>query len=103
MKGASLNHPQRIVVVVGAGIALYFFGVWAMTWGLSGLSGWTGYAPLNQQTSTSFTTSTDYLGPGLHPWVRLLIWLILAAVWTGFSIVMLRSATPDVVEPRLDD
>ncbi|HEV3188558.1 MAG TPA: hypothetical protein VGZ04_11035 [Acidimicrobiales bacterium] len=103
MNRVSLNHSQRIVVVVGAGIALYFFGVWAMTWGLSGFTGWTRYAPLQNKNSISFTTSTDYLGPGLHPWVRLIIWLILVAVWAAFSLVTLRSATPDVVQPRLDD
>ena len=103
MKRVSLNHSQRIVVVAGAGIALYFFGAWAMTWGTRGFTGWTGYAPLQNKNSLSFTTSTDYLGLGLHPWIRLVIWLILAAVWVGFSLVTLRSATPDVDEARLED
>ncbi|HEV3267401.1 MAG TPA: hypothetical protein VGZ68_03285 [Acidimicrobiales bacterium] len=102
MKRAPLNHSQRIVAVVGAGLALYFFGAWAMTWGLRGFTGWTGYAPLNNTSSSTFTTSTQYLGPGLHPWVRLVIWLILTAVWTGFALVVLRSRTLAVDRPDFE-
>jgi hypothetical protein len=82
MKRTPLNFSQRMTVVVGAGVALYFFGTWAMTWGTRGLTGWVACAPLS---------NTAQLGLGLHPWVRLIIWLILAFVWTGMPLVVLRT------------
>ena len=97
MKRASLNYSQRIVIVVGVGVALYFFGTWAMTWGTRGLTGWVGYAPLSN------TATSTFLGTGLHPWVRLVIWLILAAAWVGSSLVLLRSRYPDNVATDLEN
>ena len=79
-----LNRAQRIVVVIGLGVALGFFGGWVTALGsVSGAFGWTGYAPLRVAT----------FGPesGLHPWVRLVIWLALTVVWAGTSIILLRS------------
>ncbi|MHB8379551.1 MAG: hypothetical protein ACYDB2_06490 [Acidimicrobiales bacterium] len=95
MRRVPLNYPQRVVIVVGAGIVLYFFGVWAMTWGPHGFTGWTGYAPVRNTPSATLTATSDFLGAGLHPWVRLIIWLILAATWVGFSLVLLRSRSTD--------
>lgn len=89
MQRRQLNLPQRVVLVVGLGAALYFFGGWATTWG-SGAS-WNGYAPL--QSSASFSPFIA----GLFPWVRLCVWFILVAVWVGVSLVVLRSpAATDV-------
>jgi hypothetical protein len=96
MKRATMNYSQRIVIVVGIGVALYFFGAWAMTWGTRGLTGWTGYAPVSNTASSTFTATSIFLGTGLHPWVRLVIWLIIAAAWVGSSLVLLRSRNPEV-------
>lgn len=76
-----INLPQRVVIVVGLGAAIYVFGLWAMTWGSPApfATGWTGYAPLE---------STAY---GLQPWARLLVWLVLIAMWVVTSALVLRS------------
>jgi heme/copper-type cytochrome/quinol oxidase subunit 1 len=50
-------------------------------------TGWTGYAPLQ---SVSFPSEG-----GLHPWVRLVIWLILIVLWMIVSMAVLRSKTGD--------
>ena len=78
-----LNIPQRIVIVVGLGFALMVFGDWAMTWGTHSADfGWVGYAPL----------SNAIYAPGrLHPWVRMVIWLVLIAVWIVASVFVLRA------------
>ncbi len=80
-----LNLRQRIVVVIALGVGLGFFGLWVTNQGPVGPFGWTGYAPLRVAT----------YGPdgGLHPWVRLLIWLALTVVWAIASIVLLRSSS----------
>jgi heme/copper-type cytochrome/quinol oxidase subunit 1 len=84
----TLNIRQRAVVVVGIGAGLFFFGSWATTRGQGG-SGWVAYAPLSNTINAS-----DLPGPGLHPWVRLLIWLALIAVWVVVGVVLLRSRSP---------
>jgi hypothetical protein len=76
---------QRIVVVIGLGVGLYLFGGWATTRGELG-SGWVAYAPL----SNTFN-GADLPGPGLHPWVKLVIWLALITVWVVVGVVLLRS------------
>ena len=83
-----LNVPQRIVIVVGLGLALLVFGDWAMTWGTHSADfGWVGYAPL---------TNAIYAPGRLHPWVRMVIWLVLIAVWMVASVFVLRARKPDV-------
>ncbi|MGA2294172.1 MAG: hypothetical protein ABSG24_02975 [Acidimicrobiales bacterium] len=77
------NGAQRVVIVIAAGAALLFFGDWVTALGSRSLTGWTGYAPLQ-------STYVPYLG-GLHPWVRLVIWLALIALWAAMSIALLRS------------
>lgn len=76
---------QRIVIVIGLGVGLYFFGGWVTTRGGVG-SGWVAYAPLANAVNTA-----DLPGPGLHPWVRLLIWLALIALWVVVGVLLLRS------------
>jgi heme/copper-type cytochrome/quinol oxidase subunit 1 len=78
-----------MVVVVGLGAGLYFFGSWLTTRGEVG-SGWVGYAPLS-----------DFPG-GLDPWVRLPIWLALIVVWVGAGVVLLRSRATDDASERAD-
>ena len=80
-----LNVRQRIVVVIGVGVGLYFLGGWLTTRGGAG-TGWVAYAPLSNPVNTA-----ELPGPGLHPWVRLLIWLALIAVWVVTGVVLLRS------------
>jgi len=82
------NVQQRVVIVIGLGVGLYCFGGWVTTRGGSG-SGWVAYAPLSNTINAS-----DLPGPGLHPWVRLLIWLALIAVWVVVGVVLLRSRSP---------
>jgi hypothetical protein len=90
------NLAQRTVLVVGVGIGLYLLGVWLIgVWQGDGVgpSGWVGYAPLTSSGPTPLVV--------LHPWVRLLIWLALTAVWvlTSLAIMSSRRATPPSVEP----
>ena len=75
-----LNLPQRIVLVIGWGAMLWFFGLWVT--GIGTAFGWVAYAPL----------SNTFAGPGgLHPWVRLLIWLVLVVVWMAGAMWLLRT------------
>jgi branched-subunit amino acid ABC-type transport system permease component len=80
------NHHQRVALVVALGIALYFAGAWLAGLGSRSNFGWVGYAPLS---NTAFE-NTAFEG-GLHPWVRLIIWLLLTALWAGLSLVLLRT------------
>jgi len=76
-----LGRAERIVLVVALGVALEAFGSFLGSVGSA--AGWVAYAPLSQAT---------LIGPGgLHPWVRLFIWLILTTVWAVASIVILRA------------
>lgn len=87
-----MNRGQRIVIVVGLGVALYFAGGWITTRGSGAQYGWVAYAPLSN------TYNTPNLG-GFHPWVRLVIWLVLIAVWVMASAFLLRSRS----DPREED
>jgi hypothetical protein len=83
-----LNLGQRIVIVIGLGVGLAVFGLWATSQGIA--SGWVGYAPLSSSAAYRSSLSIAFAG-GLHPWVRLVIWLALIVFWTVVSIVFLRS------------
>jgi len=82
MRFRDWNARQRIVVVIGLGIALYFFGGWITT--RDTVTGWVAYAPLSN--------SVNFPGAGLPPWARLLIWLALILVWMVSSLALLRTA-----------
>jgi hypothetical protein len=86
MRSGGLNRVQRIVITIGLGLGMYVFGGWITTRGGPG-SGWVAYAPLSNTLGPS-----DAIG-GLHPWVRLLIWLALIAVWVMASVWLLRSSS----------
>lgn len=77
-----MNRGQRVVVVVGFGLALSAVGLWLTQWNAG--VGWVGYAPMSEAPFSPVV--------GVHPWVRLGIWLALTAVWTGTSVWLLRSA-----------
>lgn len=81
MQDRSLNRSQAIVVVIGLGVALYVLGGWLTALGSQPLTGWTGYATLN---------TGDGFG-GFHPWLRLIIWLVLIAVWVRSSTAILST------------
>ena len=83
------NRGQRVVVVVGLGVALYFFGGWITTRGTGAQYGWVAYAPLSN------TYNTPNVFGGFHSWVRLVIWLLLILVWVVVSVFLLRSPSTD--------
>jgi hypothetical protein len=72
------------VIVIGLGAALFLIGDWVTAIGSRSLTGWTGYAPL-QNTYVPFEG-------GLHPWARLIIWLAFIVLWVAVSIPLLRSS-----------
>jgi uncharacterized membrane protein YwaF len=78
-------------VVVALGFALYLVGRWLLeTWefGARGNFGWVAYAPL----SHSFHLDQVRL---VHPWVILLFWLLLLALWLVASLAILRSRSDE--------
>jgi hypothetical protein len=83
MRIMRLNGPQRIIIVIGMGIALYLFGNWLIGSWQGGSFGWVSYEPLSQATPPPEVI--------LHPWVRLLIWLALTVVWAIVSLWMLST------------
>jgi heme/copper-type cytochrome/quinol oxidase subunit 1 len=84
MKRRTLSQAQRVLIVVALGFATYVFGQWFIETaeGARGLTGWVGYAPLS---NTAFTQTRI-----LNPWVILLIWLVLIAIWTVVSLAVLH-------------
>ncbi|MGA3146967.1 MAG: hypothetical protein ABSF33_05760 [Acidimicrobiales bacterium] len=86
MPSHRLNTGQRIVILIGLGVALSFFGDWATTRGQTA-SGWVAYAPLSRTVNPG-----DLAGSGLHPWVQLVIWLALTLIWILVALFLLRTA-----------
>ena len=89
----SLRAAQRVVLVVALGAALVAVGDYVTT--LGRFTGWTGYAPL--------ATGAPPLG-GLHPWLRLLVWLALALAWAVCSVALLGAgrAEPERAAERAE-
>jgi hypothetical protein len=81
---ARLNTAQRVVVVIAMGVALAIFGRWLTSLGAYPNTGWVGYAPLRSGVSFG----------GLHPWVRLVVWLALTTIWAASSILVFNSPAP---------
>jgi hypothetical protein len=90
-----LNFPQRIVVVIGLALALSVAGEWLTALGTRANFGWVAYAPLSNSVSVG-----DF--GGLHPWVRMAIWLILVALWAALSAALLRTAPSALGAPPLE-
>jgi hypothetical protein len=83
VKQTSINYAQRTILAVGLAGALYIFGTWLTSLDTHVPVGWVAYSPLNSQFN------------GLHPWVRLVIWIVLIVVWVVASLVLFRTKTPD--------
>ena len=81
-----LSMAQRIVLVVALGLAFGVLGNYLDSLGNTGVTGWTGYAPL--------TRGLVLPGTGLAGWLRLLIWLVLIGLWAVAAARVLRPA-PD--------
>lgn len=84
MRVRPLNGPQRAVLVVALGSALYLFGQWLLeTWEFGGRRnfGWVAYAPLSNSINVGQLRI-------LHPWVVLLFWLVLLGLWTLGSLAI---------------
>jgi hypothetical protein len=80
MPVSRFNRGQRVVAVVGLGVALWLIGRYVTT--LGGL-GWVAYAPLS-----------GAVGPtGLHldALERLAVWLGLTIAWVVASALLLRT------------
>jgi hypothetical protein len=80
------GRGQRVVLVVALGVALGVLGSYLVTLGSPGPPrGWVAYAPLTQNPVAASS--------GLHPWVRLLIWLGLTVIWAACSVAILRPSS----------
>ena len=74
----TLDRGQRIVIVVGLGVALYFFGGWITTRGTGAQFGWVAYAPLSSATSSP--------GAGPDLWIMALTLTGFSAIFTGVNL-----------------
>lgn len=81
MSPRRFNRSQRVVVVAALGVALYVLASWIVTWG--------SHLPYGSATFTN-VSSPMFVG-GLHPWVKVAIWLIAVALWSVTSIQVLRT------------
>ena len=81
-----LNRGQRIVLVVALAAALYVLGRYIMTLGNAGSR----LGCLRTANAGGTLTHWD-ARCGLHPWVRLVVWLGLTVIWAGCSVALLRS------------
>ena len=88
----NLNRGQRLVVVVGWAVILWFVGSFVSTLGQPGAFGWVAYAPLSRAV---------YSGPGLTltPLEDLLLWLALVVAWVGGAMLLLRDQGPHKRDP----
>jgi hypothetical protein len=92
-----LSKAQRIVVVIALGLAFWVVGSYLTSVGTGGypLGGWTGYAPSSEG---QFFVVARW-SPALHPWLRVIIWLVLIGIWALASLRVLRPS-PEKTEPR---
>ena len=76
-------------------MALVLLGEWVTALGTHANYGWVAYAPL----SNSFNRWAG----GLHPWVRLVVWLLLLVLWVSLSLVILRTPREPANSGRVED
>lgn len=74
---------QRIVLVVALGVSFGILGEYVVSLG-DHFSGWTAYAPLSAPIP-----SVPHVG--LAPWLRVIVWIGLSAVWAAMSVWLLRT------------
>jgi heme/copper-type cytochrome/quinol oxidase subunit 1 len=91
-----LNSAQRVICVIGVGVGLFLVGSWVTSLGQNANFGWVAYAPLSN------STLIPHPG-GLHPWVRLVIWLVLTLLWAGVALALFKDSAGHVVDPRVND
>ena len=89
-KPRRLNRGQRVVLIIALAGALYTLGSYVET---LGRSGWVAYAPLRNQAT--YAPLNNFPNVGLHPWVRLVVWLGFTVVWAVCSLVLLQSPSSD--------
>ncbi len=88
-----LSQPQKIVAVVALGVASLAVGCYLTTLGGSTATfGWYAYAPLTAGPSAGALFSGEAFYQ--HGWFRLMIWIVLTAVWALASVTLLRPARP---------
>jgi heme/copper-type cytochrome/quinol oxidase subunit 1 len=81
-----LSKAQRVVVVIAFGLVLWAVGSYLVSLGQGEVAvGWYAYSPL--------TSGPNIPGRGLHPWVRVIIWLVLIGVWALASVRVLRPSS----------
>jgi hypothetical protein len=76
-----LSLPQRIVIVVGLGVACAAVGAYLASLRSTVAFGWYAYAPL---------TTAGPAHSGLPGWALLLVWLALILFWALMSVWLLR-------------
>jgi heme/copper-type cytochrome/quinol oxidase subunit 1 len=84
----SWGLAQRIILVVALALAFAVLGRYLVSLGgigHHGNFGWYAYAPLN--------SSSPVPSGGTRPWLRVLVWLGLIAVWAMASARLLRAAS----------
>ena len=91
---AKLTLAQRVVIVIGWGLALTFLGLWVAT-----LHGYTYVSQPYQCPKGETCIGSGSLPPqsiytGLHPWAVMLVWIGLAVVGTVGAVWLLRPITP---------
>jgi uncharacterized membrane protein len=82
-----LSKSQRVVVVIALGLALATLGGYLVNLVSPFESGWYAYAPL--------ASGPIIANAGIHPWLRVIIWLALIGVWALGSVWVLRPAPED--------
>jgi hypothetical protein len=88
-----LSKSQRVVVVIALGLALETLGSYLVNVGSGLVAGLYTYSP--------FTAGGGFLAPsGLDPWLRVIIWLVLIALWAAGSIRVLRPSPDHAALPE---